>query len=315
MQWFMIGAAILIIAILIKSSYETHHFKIKEYVIKTNKIKGDVKFGFITDLHNCRYGRNNETAIEAVLKQDFAFLILGGDLISGKRDIGKHKPEKYYANATEFLKGICKKVPLYYVYGNHETRIKNRRENNPLYNAYIESIENLGIEFINDKTAAITKDGNNIILEGIELKEQAYNSENGFKMQDNHVKADGYKVLTVHSPDYFDEYAKGNSDLILCGHNHGGTIRLPFVGGIVSRKYKLFPKYSYGEYEKNGKKMILTSGLGDHTIHFRLFNMPEIVVVKLVGGEKQVNVVSRVVPGQPDISKKVFEKEKKSDRI
>lgn len=296
MPWIISGVIILMIAILFKSYYETHHFKIKEYVIYTEKIEGIVKFGFITDLHNCCYGHDNKSVINAMIREKISFLIMGGDLISGKRDIGENNPEEYYGNAVAFLKEISKKIPLYYVFGNHETRVKNRKDRNPMYNAYMESIGGLGIQFINNKESIIDCGNNSLLLEGIELTEVVYDEKKGFRMESGKTKSEAYKILAVHSPEFFDEYAKSDADLILCGHNHGGTVRLPFIGGLISRDYRFFPKYSYGEYEKNGKKMILSSGLGDHTIHFRLFNMPEIVVVTLSG-------------------EKVFEKEKKSDKI
>ena len=48
MPWIISGVIILMTAILFKSYYETHHFKIKEYVIYTEKIEGIVKFCSLT---------------------------------------------------------------------------------------------------------------------------------------------------------------------------------------------------------------------------------------------------------------------------
>jgi predicted MPP superfamily phosphohydrolase len=67
-------------------------------------------------------------------------------------------------------------------------------------------------------------------------------------------------------------------DLVLSGHVHGGCVRLPLIGGVLSPERKFFPKYSLGKYTEKNTTMIVTSGLGK----FRLFNPPEIVVIDLI---------------------------------
>ncbi len=270
--------------IILRSRYEVKHFKVKEYNFVTDKITEEIKIGFITDLHNCLYGKDNKSVIEAFEKHKCSFLIIGGDLLVGKRNIGDTNPYDYCGNSAALLNGLMGKMPVYYTFGNHETRVKNRRKENPLYDAYMGMIKNPDIEFLNNKTRIWKNDGNTLIITGLEIDEEAYDRRDSFKINNSLFGEgkEGYRILIAHSPEFFDEYAKENIDLVLCGHNHGGTVRLPFIGGVVSRDYKLFPKYSYGVYEKNHKKMLVTSGIGDHTIHFRLFNMPEAVIITLV---------------------------------
>lgn len=90
-----------------------------------------------------------------------------------------------------------------------------------------------------------------------------------------------YGVLLAHNPLCFDSYAKWGADLTLCGHVHGGMIRLPFAGGLLSPEREFFPKYSAGIYEHSGKKMIVSRGLGSGTFGIRILNRPEIVVITL----------------------------------
>lgn len=286
------AAALLFLLILLRSYYEIHHFRIKRYAINADAIKKQTTFAFITDLHNCSYGSDNEKIIAALKKEKPDFLIIGGDLIVGKRNIGQCLPEKYFNNAVSLLKGISGEFPILYTYGNHETRIKNRKKTNPLYNEYIGKIKELlkeqKIILLNDEIWEY----NNIIVAGLEVDDKAYDDNESFDKEklrrlmalvSRKAESDknSFRILVSHTPDFFEQYAEENIDLVLSGHNHGGTVRIPFFGGVVSRKYKLFPKYSYGIYKKNCTKMLLTGGLGDHTIHFRLFNIPEIVIITL----------------------------------
>lgn len=96
----------------------------------------------------------------------------------------------------------------------------------------------------------------------------------------------GYNILLAHNPNYFPVYARWGADLTFSGHIHGGMIRLPLVGGLLSPETLLFPKYDGGSYQIEDKTMILSRGLGRGSMGLRLFNPPEIVTVILAGKEK-----------------------------
>ena len=78
---------------------------------------------------------------------------------------------------------------------------------------------------------------------------------------------------------HLDVYKR--QDLTLSGHLHGGLVRLPFIGGVVSPQVKLFPKYAQGMFEKYRRKMVVTAGLGSHSFALRINNPPEVVVLEL----------------------------------
>ena len=100
------------------------------------------------------------------------------------------------------------------------------------------------------------------------------------------VKEDKFSILLAHNPEYFKSYAKWGADLTVSGHIHGGIMRLPLIGGVISPSLRLFPKYDSGEFEENGKKMILSRGMGLHHIKLRFFNRPEISVIKITCQDK-----------------------------
>ena len=87
-----------------------------------------------------------------------------------------------------------------------------------------------------------------------------------------------FQILIAHNPQYFDEYAKWGADLTVSGHVHGGIVRLPFIGGVISPAIALFPKYDGGHYEIDKKHLILSRGLGTQV---RMFNPCEIDVIKI----------------------------------
>ena len=94
-------------------------------------------------------------------------------------------------------------------------------------------------------------------------------------------KGKDYSILMAHNPAYMDAYKKWGADLILSGHLHGGLVRCPGIGAVVTPQGFLFPKYS-GEMRREGEQTIVVSrGLGSHTINIRLFNMPEVIAIEV----------------------------------
>ena len=58
-------------------------------------------------------------------------------------------------------------------------------------------------------------------------------------------------------------------------------MRLPYLGGVLSPNMTLFPKYDGGQFVRGKATMILSRGLGTHTIPVRVFNPGELVVITL----------------------------------
>ena len=93
-----------------------------------------------------------------------------------------------------------------------------------------------------------------------------------------------FAEFLAHNPEYFEAYAEWGADLTLSGHFHGGIINIPLIGGAISPRLKVLPKYTKGMYESektSGKMMYLTSGIGQHSIKIKVNNIPEIVIIDL----------------------------------
>ena len=90
-----------------------------------------------------------------------------------------------------------------------------------------------------------------------------------------------YNILLAHNPVYFEAYAAWGAELTPAGHLHGGVIRLPYSGGVVTPQFRLFPKYDRGIFKRRGKLLVVSAGLGSHSIPIRINNPPELVVLDI----------------------------------
>ncbi len=247
---------------------------------------------FLTDLHGKEFGRDNELLIMKIRSLSPDIILIGGDMIIGLRDsddAGKMKLEV----AIRLCKRLCKICPVYYAMGNHEHKPMKR-----VMITYFHELERAGVELLDDKEIIVdTGHGFKLRLWGLTLEQQWYKKFVRLRLPQSYIKqkermslpedtegndlSDTVSILLAHNPKFAKDYAKSGADIILSGHLHGGVVRLPHLGGVIGSDFMLFPKYSGGEYEVGGKKLIVSCGLGSHTIPIRIFNPPELSVLDL----------------------------------
>lgn len=275
---------IFLLYIFIEIYWETHHFVITRYEVKSSKLPKEMKAKkviFLSDFHNQNYGEKSVRLVDAIWKEQPDLILIGGDMLVGNSKIP-------YENAVDFVKQLPEIAPVYYTNGNHEQRMHENAETyGDLYWKYKKELENAGVVFLNNEDIIYGEE--RIRIEGLELPNKCYKKLKKTTLEVSDIEArigkakDGFTILMAHHPEYAKCYWQWGADLVLSGHLHGGVVRLPLLGAAISPQYRLFPRYS-GDYYKEGKKGIIVSkGLGMHTIKIRLWNKAEMVVFTLQG--------------------------------
>lgn len=242
---------------------------------RTYKLKGknypNTKFAVISDLHNKKI-ENNCEMFDILREINPDFIIFAGDMISRK--------------TTDFsnLETVCKKsseiAKVYAAPGNHELSIYPKG-----LEIYRKILKKYNVSYLENETVNIS---DNFYITGLVLNYSIYKDENdSYKNLKNYtitqLKSDagdlkkGFNLVIAHNPNCLETYSQWSADLVVSGHIHGGIIRFPIVGGILSPERKFFPKYSLGEYQKGKTHMIVSAGIGK----FRLFNPSEVVEIIL----------------------------------
>jgi hypothetical protein len=98
------------------------------------------------------------------------------------------------------------------------------------------------------------------------------------------VPDDAFKILLAHSPEIVHDAARLGVRLVLCGHTHGGQIRLPGVGAMFTES-RVSRKHSWGLSRKRGTLLFTTCGVGWTMIPLRLKCPPEVVSITLRRGD------------------------------
>jgi Predicted phosphohydrolases len=260
-------------------------FKIVEYNIQSDKIASKKPFQIVmlSDLHNCEYGKGNIQLLEQIKTINPKMVLISGDMIVGS--------DTNMKRTMDFLKELVQYFPVYYANGNHEQKAKVGKKDIAIaYRKYKSVLERVGIVFLDNKSKRLTIEETVLHLYGYDLPLPYYKkfcykkikSEN-ITQAIGRIKKNGYHILLAHNPMHFQAYAEWGADLTLAGHLHGGIIRLPFMGGVMASQVQLFPKYDRGLYTIEDKKMIVSAGLGEHTIKLRINNPTQLVIINLHG--------------------------------
>ncbi|WP_286904685.1 metallophosphoesterase [Clostridium sp. UBA1652] len=225
----------------------------------------------ISDLHNAEFGKNQKTLIEKTKEIDPDIIFITGDLI-----------DSYNTNidiSMKYIDGITDIAPIYFIPGNHESRIES-------YNELCDRLTSSGVKISNNKNVFIQKDSSSIGLIGLDDPAfiQTSNQDELFKKLLVDLSKDmdsDFKMLLSHRPEKLVDYKDAKVDLVFSGHAHGGQFRIPFVGGLLAPNQGFFPKYTSGIYKEDNTSMIVSRGLGNSIFPFRINNSPELVVVTL----------------------------------
>jgi predicted MPP superfamily phosphohydrolase len=281
---FIIILAVLVFTVL-ESLREFKNFKVKRYTVYDGKIPKafeGYKLAVIGDLHNFRYSEDNSGIISCLEKENPDVLILVGDMV-----LCRKKAEAENLKTAEFVNRLAERFPLLYGIGNHEKGLIERKDDvGDIWQRY-EGLLSDKVKILSNERVQITRNSESISVYGLDIDRYFYtrlkNIPMGVEYLDGRLGScpDEFCILVAHNPDYFEDYAGWGAALTLSGHIHGGMVRLPFLGGVISPKLKLFPKYDYGYFENEGKSMIITGGLGGHQPQIRINNKPEIVIVNL----------------------------------
>lgn len=259
---------------------DSNRFVMREYVITSAKTDKDYNLVFLSDLHGKTYGKNNRKLLSAIRGIDSDYFLVGGDMITASDE------NSSFAETVDFLSKLSELGPVYYTFGNHESRARDNRKNayGTLYKRFEETLASAKIVIHDNDFFEL----GNLRIYGLVIPEIFYYKKKTPDMRPGDVtdcigtlKEERYNIVLAHNPDYFEAYAEWGADLVLSGHYHGGIARIPFGKGIISPKFTLFPKYDGGLFSLNSSKMIISRGLGMHTIPLRLFNPAEIVVIHI----------------------------------
>lgn len=268
---------VLFVVLIIWTIWGNQALMVNTFTISSHRIPAafsGFRIAQISDLHNTEFGEHNTTLLTLLSKSKPDIIVITGDLI-----------DAHHTNidiALDFAKEAIQIAPTYYVTGNHEA-------NSSQYHLLQMGLKETGIIVLEDEAIPLEYNREKITLIGLSDPNFIIKGDMFGEIPDIVLKKlrplidnqNSYHILLSHRPELFECYASCNIDLIFSGHAHGGQFRLPFIGGLIAPNQGFFPKYDAGLYTDGNTHMIVSRGIGNSIIPFRLNNRPEIILLEL----------------------------------
>lgn len=256
-------------------------FRRKYYEIETEKLKGgkEVRFALLSDLHGVTFGADNRLLLDAVMEEKADAVLVVGDMFV-RSQLSTMDP------ARIMLAELAEQIPVYYSLGNHEYVLLDGSSAKEAYLEYERYLTDCGVCFLHNEHTCMEIRGTDFIFYGLELPMEYYKKPKSPRLSISELDRflgtphmDGIHILLAHNPKYGSTYLSWGADLIVSGHYHGGVVRLSENRGLTCPQYLLFPPYCCGEFQRAGRHMIVSAGLGEHTIPIRIHNPRELLII------------------------------------
>lgn len=292
---FLLTVVLSVTLFFVWNHVRNKSLEITSYRIFSDKIDEPVRAVFLSDLHQASFGEENAELTDAVASQQPDVILIGGDMVNDER------------TNIELAVNLCAELaqiaPVYYGMGNHENKAvyginlyeddleaagvspQDAGDFSQLVrdDSLFRGLEAHGVTVLQNTSASVEINGNRLLIGGVSTSVDAFWPYSGdFFMDFTSQKDAGFKILISHFPSTVSRYMDGfDVDLALSGHNHGGIVRIPGFGGLLSYDEGWFPSNDAGESHLGDMTFIISRGLGNHGMIPRIFNKPELVVIDL----------------------------------
>lgn len=225
----------------------------------------------ISDLHGELFGPDSERLLAAVERAKPDLIAITGDLADEYTELSMLRP---------LITGLCALAPVFYVTGNHEWVLPRQTRQQ-----VFDILDECGAVRLQNEYRLLKKDGETIVLAGVDDPNGPYDQKTPAQLV-TEIRArcgeDAYILMLSHRNDQLELWAGLGVDAVLCGHAHGGVVRLPVLGGVFGTRYDLFPDYTAGVYTQGKTQVLVSRGLGrSHRVPLRVCNRPQLVVAVL----------------------------------
>lgn len=271
-RWILPVLAILVVLTLIALD---ERLILRTYTVVSPKLTAEVRLAVVTDFHS---SDNADDVVAMVTSCAPDAVLLVGDMFDD--DIANRPTER----TLSLMRQLSAQYPCYYVSGNHEAWTG---EMDALY----QQTEEAGVTVLRMSSGVLTVRGQRIALCGIPdpyemVFSGAPDTEEQLRQALEDVDSADFTVLLAHRPELLAKYAQFPLDLVVSGHAHGGQVRIPGVlNGLYAPNQGWFPKLAGGAYTQDGTTLIVSRGLAVRTRLPRIFNRPEVVLVRCVPAE------------------------------
>jgi hypothetical protein len=226
----------------------------------------------ITDLHVERITSREEKLLQLVEVLAPDVTVLTGDYLN----LEYVYDSTAQSETRDLLARLCDltRGPVYAITGSPPV---DRRDVVPAI------FERLPITWLQDEVGKLHLKGCTLWIVGLNCTRRREEDASRLRRLLDDNPGRGFTLLLYHSPDLMPEAVELDVDLYLCGHTHGGQIRLPFLGALITSS-DFWKRYEMGRYNEGPTTLYVNRGLGMEGMgapRARFLAPPEVVLWNL----------------------------------
>ena len=280
MKWFILSLVFLLLLYIVWEIHRSRtHIEAEEFILSVPLLPDGFegfRIAFLSDIHD---EGNVENLLSHVRALHPDMVLFGGDML--------HKKRATWETVLPLMESLAKEFPTYAACGNHEEIIKEKFPD--LWHTFQEKTASAGVRWLENEWIPIHQGASAVFLGGISVYYDYYYHPKGHTASDYlgdgtrqiYPPPEGVRILMAHDPIQLGIYTKWGIDIVLSGHVHGGIIRLPGIGGLLSPARTFCPPRDNGLYKRGNTQMVVSRGLGNRAIIPRFWNRPHLPLIIL----------------------------------
>jgi len=212
--------------------------------------RGTVRLLHLSDLHVERITKRERELVQRVQELKPDVLVLTGDYLN----ISYTEDKQAQSDARNLLDQLCESVagPVFAVTGSPLV---------DLASVIPKIFAGLPITWLMDESQCIVIKGERVRFSGLRCAgDRCRDALRLNHLLEAYAQA-CFTVLLYHTPDLMPEAVAAGVDLYLCGHTHGGQLRVPLFGALVTSS-RFWKRYEMGRYEEGNTTLYVNRGLG-----------------------------------------------------
>jgi hypothetical protein len=243
---------------------EPRAFQVEEVSLPLAKVPPgrELRIVHISDLHIRNFHGYYKEVANAIASLSPELILLTGDYLERNRSI---------RNVQKFLKMLKAPQGIFAVQGNWEYWARVEGENLRRHFAGV------GVTLLLNRRHDLTLQGVPVSILGLDYPSATDN----LLLLQRRADPSRLNLLLSHVPAFAHESLNDRVDLILCGHTHGGQVRLPFVPPFYLPRFS--GRFVSGLYQvgESGIPLYVTRGVGTSLLPVRFLCRPEITLFRL----------------------------------
>ncbi len=277
-QWglglFLVAQLLGLAALIWGTEIEPFRLKLTEFIMFSDRLKPGsppIRLLHISDLHVERLTMREEQVLELAKKAKPDLIVITGDFVN----LSYNRDPETHRQVWQLLRRLKAPYGVYATLGSPTVDLREQ---------VVPIFDDLPVQLLRQECVlADVGHGRTLTLIGLDCTHHIPTDEARLNQLMARAPENSPQILLYHSPELAPQAVQHDIDLYLCGHTHGGQVRLPLIGPLLTSS-QLGRRFVMGLYRHGRTHLYVSRGVGLEGLsapRVRFLCPPEITLVTI----------------------------------